>query len=87
MEGRLAKKFNVSREELNEFESTIKNAQKGLKKVEEELNIDVSAIRETYESIRQGERMAERAKAELVEANLRLVVSIAKSTRTAGSSS
>ena len=32
----LAKKLNVNREELNDFESTIKNAQKGLKKVEEE---------------------------------------------------
>src|SRR6187401_2742936 len=51
-----------------------RHAKKGLKKVEEELNIDVLAIRETYESIREGERMAERAKAELVEANLRLVV-------------
>jgi RNA polymerase primary sigma factor len=77
-EARLAKKLNVTREELIDFESTIKNAQKGLKKVEEELNIDVDAIRQTYESIREGERMAERAKAELVEANLRLVVSIAK---------
>jgi RNA polymerase primary sigma factor len=77
-ETRLAKKLNVSRLELGEFESTIKNAQKGLKKVEEELNIDVDAIRRTYGSIRAGERMAERAKAELVEANLRLVVSIAK---------
>ena len=77
-ESRLAKKLGASREELLDFESTIKNAQKGLKKVEEELNIDVNAIRQTYESIREGERMAERAKAELVEANLRLVVSIAK---------
>src|SRR5580700_6572197 len=77
-EARLAKKLNATREELLDFESTIKNAQKGLKKVEEELNIDVDAIRQTYESIREGERMAERAKAELVEANLRLVVSIAK---------
>src|SRR5262249_8093298 len=77
-EARLAKKLNASREELLDCESTIKNAQKGLKRVEEELNIDVEAIRQTYESIREGERMAERAKAELVEANLRLVVSIAK---------
>ena len=78
MEGRLARKLNVERDDLAELESTIKNAQRGLRKVEEKLNIDVTAIRATYESIREGEQMAEHAKAELVEANLRLVVSIAK---------
>ena len=77
-EGRLARRLHVGRDDLADLESTIKNAQRGVRKVEEELNIDVEAIRATYESIREGERMAERAKAELVEANLRLVVSIAK---------
>ncbi len=64
--------------DLSEVDEALKSAQKGVKKVEEELKIDVNGLLATYDEIMAGERRAEIAKAELVEANLRLVVSIAK---------
>ena len=58
--------------------AVIQNAQKKIKRVEEEAKLTEAVLRETVHEIQDGERMAEKAKAELVEANLRLVVSIAK---------
>ena len=72
---RSKRKFGIVADEVIQSHSA---SLKNLKKVEEELQLDIKALRETYEAIRNGERIAERAKAELVEANLRLVVSIAK---------
>ena len=74
-ERRFKRRHGVTSEEVLTNHAS---AQKNLRKVEEELQLDIQALRETYSSIREGERVAERAKAELVEANLRLVVSIAK---------
>jgi len=74
-ERRFKRKYGILPEEvLQNHSASLKN----LRKVEEELQLDIKALRETYDEIRSGERLAERAKAELVEANLRLVVSIAK---------
>ena len=74
-ERKFKRKFGIVADEVMQNHSA---SLKNLKKVEEELQLDIKALRETYEAIRNGERIAERAKAELVEANLRLVVSIAK---------
>jgi len=75
---RITKKLGLKPEELLAMDAEIRTAQRKVQRVEEEADLSVEALRETFKEIQAGERMAERAKAEMVEANLRLVVSIAK---------
>ncbi|NRP26699.1 MULTISPECIES: RNA polymerase sigma factor RpoD [unclassified Marinobacterium] len=56
----------------------LKRAQRRLVAVEEELNIDLTEIKEVNRQLSIGEARSRRAKKEMVEANLRLVISIAK---------
>jgi len=74
----VAKKLGIRPDEIEEMSQVIQNARKKIKRVEEEAKLTETVLRDTVAEIEDGERMAERAKAELVEANLRLVVSIAK---------
>jgi RNA polymerase primary sigma factor len=74
----VAKKLGIRPDEIEEMSLVITNARKKIKRVEEEAKLTETVLRDTVAEIEDGERMAERAKAELVEANLRLVVSIAK---------
>ena len=72
------KKVGLFEEEVAEIARTIAAAPRKVKRVEEEAMLPVEDLKTSYGTIIAGERKAEKAKAELVEANLRLVVSIAK---------
>ncbi len=77
-EKKFEKQFNTTKEELLACEKTIKALRKKIRTIEMETGQSYNDLTITCKCIFTGERMAELAKAELVEANLRLVVSIAK---------
>jgi len=74
----LEKKLGVTRAELDAALKAIKEAERVAKQVEAEAATTEPRLKRMYEEILRGERKANKAKSELVEANLRLVVSIAK---------
>ena len=63
---------------LEEHSDEIRRAQKRLLDLEKECHLSISEIKETNRRMSIGEAKARRAKKEMVEANLRLVISIAK---------
>jgi RNA polymerase primary sigma factor len=74
----LEKKYGVTRQELLDGYKTMKECQRIIDQHAKQTGHNQDSLKKIYESIVRGERMANKAKSELVEANLRLVVSIAK---------
>ena len=63
---------------LNEHKEEILKAQQRLVQIENETGLNITQIKEINRKMSTGEAKARRAKKEMVEANLRLVISIAK---------
>ena len=63
---------------LQGYKKQVLSAQRQLQEIEQECSLSISQIKDINRSMSVGEAKARRAKKEMVEANLRLVISIAK---------
>jgi RNA polymerase primary sigma factor len=67
-----------SLEMLEDFERKMRALRSEIKEIEKEENISIQDLDKITESIRRGEIQVQRAKKEMIEANVRLVIAIAK---------
>jgi RNA polymerase primary sigma factor len=73
-----ARKAGIKPEALLDMEKAYRNAGKRVKKVEQDCGVPADSLKKALRAYERAEERAKLAKSELVEANLRLVVSIAK---------
>jgi RNA polymerase primary sigma factor len=75
---RLSSQLRMGHDAILRMAEEIKNARRDIRQIEKELEIPEEEVKRRVWSIIEGETNANLAKKELIEANLRLVVSIAK---------
>ena len=71
-------KQTKSKKKQVEIKYRIKDIKRSIKNIHEEIALDSQGLRKTLRAITTGKKISDQAKKELVAANLRLVVSIAK---------
>ncbi len=72
------KQIKAGHDKLKNFQDDILRAQKRIKQAAEAVDLDIIEIKDINRRMSIGEAKARRAKKDMVEANLRLVISIAK---------
>jgi len=72
------RELGLTADSYHEMDRAVRGAIRKIKRIELEAGLPLDELKVTYGQIQEGERKAKRAKAEMIEANLRLVVSIAK---------
>ncbi|MFH1434479.1 MAG: RNA polymerase sigma factor RpoD [Pseudomonadota bacterium] len=77
-ERKVSAKLGIKMRDLVDCDRIIQNAMRRIRRIENEVNMPFDELCATYDKLKEGERIASQAKAELIEVNLRLVVSIAK---------
>jgi RNA polymerase primary sigma factor len=75
---RIYRRLGLRKTEMAQMAQQIKRCQQEMATATREVGLNKKDLCRAYKGVRDGERMVGQAKAQLVEANLRLVVSIAK---------
>ena len=77
-QAQIQRDYDVTAQKLQQLMQQDDEIQKKVDRLEEEAALPIEELRRIHDTLTIGERKADQAKSELVEANLRLVVSIAK---------